>query len=401
MDADIIIVGGGLTGPLTAVALARRGFSCLILDARPRAGFDGAGFDGRSYAVALGSVRAFGALGLWPALKDDAQPIQGIRASDGRAGEGAAPLHLAFDAVEIGETFMGQMVEDRHLRPALLAACDAEARIEMRFGVDVQDQSVTANGVTVMAAGTQVSGRILLGCDGRGGATATRAGIGRTAKVYGQTSLVCAVEHERPHDGIAHQFFMPPGPLAILPLTGNRSSIVWTETDAEATSLNALSTDEYLEILRPRFGSFLGEITLTGDRYSYPLSLDLANAFVADRVALVGDAAHGIHPIAGQGLNLGIKDVAALAQVLGDARARGEDIGAPDVLLRYQRWRRFDTTIMGFATDAVNRLFSNDNPFLRFGRDLGMGAISAVPALRRRFIREAAGLAGDLPDLMR
>lgn len=401
MDADIIIVGGGLTGPLTAIALARAGFSSLILDARPRAAFDGAGFDGRSYAVALGSVRALRALGLWDALADRAQPIAGIRASDGRAGEGASPLHLAFDAVEIGEAFMGQMVEDRHLRPALLSACDADDRIEMRFGVEVTAQTATSSGVTVVADGTDVTGRILLGCDGRGGATATRAGIGRTAKDYGQTSLVCAVEHERPHDGIAHQFFMPPGPLAILPLRGNRSSIVWTETDAEAASLNALPEAEYLEILRPRFGSFLGEIALTGDRYSYPLSLSLANAFVADRVALVGDSAHGIHPIAGQGLNLGIKDVAALAHVLGAARARGEDIGAADVLARYQRWRRFDTTMMGFATDAVNKLFSNDNPILRLGRDLGMGAISSVPALRRRFIREAAGLAGDLPDLMR
>ena len=400
MDADAIIVGGGLTGPLTALALAGAGLDALVLDARPRAGFEGAGFDGRSYAMALGSVRLLRALGLWQALEAEAQPMTGIRASDGRPGEGASPLHLSFDAAEIGEPFMGQMVEDRFLRPALLAACDAHPRIEMRFGTEVTAQRATPAGIEVEAGGP-LRARLLLGADGRASGTARRAGIGRTGRDYGQTALVCAVEHARSHRGIAHQFFMPAGPLAILPLRGNRSSIVWTEATEVAADLNALPDAEYLEVLRPRFGSFLGEIELAGGRHVYPLSLSLANAFVADRTALVGDAAHGIHPIAGQGLNLGVKDVAALAQVLGDARARGEDIGAADVLARYQRWRRFDTAAMGLATDAVNRLFSNDNPLLRLGRDLGMGAISRLPALRRRFIAEAAGIAGDLPRLMR
>ena len=400
MDADAIIVGGGLTGPLTALALAGAGLDALVLDARPRAGFEGAGFDGRSYAMALGSVRLLRALGLWQALEAEAQPMTGIRASDGRPGEGASPLHLSFDAAEIGEPFMGQMVEDRFLRPALLAACDAHPRIEMRFCTEVTAQRATPAGIEVEAGGP-LRARLLLGADGRASGTARRAGIGRTGRDYGQTALVCAVEHARPHRGIAHQFFMPAGPLAILPLRGNRSSIVWTEATEVAADLNALPDAEYLDVLRPRFGSFLGEIELAGVRHVYPLSLSLANSFVADRTALVGDAAHGIHPIAGQGLNLGVKDVAALAQVLGDARARGEDIGAADVLARYQRWRRFDTAAMGLATDAVNRLFSNDNPLLRLGRDLGMGAISRLPALRRRFIAEAAGIAGDLPRLMR
>jgi 2-octaprenyl-6-methoxyphenol hydroxylase len=194
---------------------------------------------------------------------------------------------------------------------------------------------------------------------------------------------------------------MPPGPLAILPLRGNRSSLVWTETPQVAAELAALDNAAYLDALRPRMGGFLGDIALAGARGTYPLDLTLADSFIAPRVALVGDAAHGIHPIAGQGLNLGVKDTAALADVLRAARMRGEDIGAPDVLARYQRWRRFDTSLMGFATDAVNRLFSNDDPFLRLGRDLGMGAISALPGLRRRFIRKAAGISGDLPRLMR
>ncbi|SFJ65228.1 FAD-dependent monooxygenase [Jannaschia pohangensis] len=398
MDADVIITGGGLTGPLTALALADIGLTSIVLDARPRTDFDAA-FDGRSYSMALGSIRVLRALGLWDALADTAQPMVGIRASDGRAGEGASPLNLSFDAVEIGEAFMGQMVEDRYLRPALLAACEASDRIDMRFGQPVTGQSVEG-GVVTVEAGTPLTARLLLGCDGRASGVAERAGIRRTGRDYGQTALVCAVEHALPHNGVAHQFFMPAGPLAILPLRGNRSSIVWTEATDVAQTLNDLSDAAYLEILRPRFGSFLGDISLTGARYTYPLNLTLANAFAADRVALVGDAAHGIHPIAGQGLNLGVKDVAALAHVLAEAKGRGEDIGAPDVLARYQRWRRFDTSVMGFATDAVNRLFSNDNPILRLGRDLGMGAISAMPGLRRRFIREAAGISGDLPRLM-
>ncbi|GIT92670.1 2-octaprenyl-6-methoxyphenyl hydroxylase [Jannaschia pagri] len=402
MDADTLIVGGGLNGPLAALALAKTGLRSIVLDARPRQTLDAADFDGRSYAVALGSVRMLQALDLWSDLDATAQPITGIRASDGRAGEGASPLHLAFDAAEIGESFMGQMVEDRHLRPHLLSACDRAPEIDVRFGCTVTDQTVEGGlAVVTLDDGTSLRAPLLLGCDGRASGVGRRAGIGRVGTDYRQTALVCAVEHDQPHGGVAHQFFMPPGPLAILPLRGNRSSIVWTEDAATARELNALSDAAYLDVLRPRFGSFLGDFRLVGARYTYPLSLTLAQTFIGDRMALVGDAAHGIHPIAGQGLNLGFKDIAALSHVVAEGKRRGEDFGAADVLARYQRWRRFDTTAMGLATDAVNRLFSNDNPILRLGRDLGMGAISAMPGARRAFIREAAGVTGDLPDLMR
>ncbi|CAN0160852.1 unnamed protein product, partial [Chrysoparadoxa australica] len=197
------------------------------------------------------------------------------------------------------------------------------------------------------------------------------------------------------------QLFLPAGPLAILPLTGNRSSIVWSERDGRAQAINALPGAEYLQVLRPRFGDFLGEISLAGARYTYPLNLSLARAFTAERVALVGDAAHRMHPIAGQGLNAGLRDVAALAHVIAHSARRGEDFASPAVLSRYAQWRRFDTASLATSTDLFNRLFSNDNPLLRLGRDLGMAAINAAPGLRRSFIREAAGLTGDLPDLMR
>jgi 2-octaprenyl-6-methoxyphenol hydroxylase len=240
-----------------------------------------------------------------------------------------------------------------------------------------------------------------VGADGRRSGTAERAGIRRTGWDYGQTALVCAIAHERPHHGIAQQFFMPAGPLAILPLPGKRSSIVWSERTARAAEIAAMDDADYLDALRPAFGDFLGEITLAGHRYSYPLSLSIAERFVDTRLALVGDAAHGVHPIAGQGLNLGLRDVAALAEVLADARRRGEDIARAEVLARYQSWRRFDTAAMAVATDAFNRLFSNDNPALRVLRDAGMGVVQAVPGLRRMFIREAAGLTGDVPKLLR
>ncbi len=400
-DADILIVGGGLNGPALALALAPTGLRITIIDALPRDTRESPEFDGRAYALALGSTRVLSALGVWADLEPKAQPILQIKASDGRAGEGAAPFFLDFDHAEIEESPMGHMCEDRFLRRALLDAMDREGSITQISGSRVMAQEVQADGVTVtLEGGGALRARLLIGCDGRASPTAARAGIRRSGRDYGQTALVCAVAHEKPHHGCAHQFFMPAGPLAILPLPGNRSSIVWSEATATAEAIHALDEAGYLEALRPRFGGFLGEIALEGKRHAYPLKLTIANSFIAPRLALVGDAAHGLHPIAGQGLNFGLRDVAALAEVLTLAARRGEDIASPLVLERYQQWRRFDTMMMALGTDSVNRLFSNDNTLLRGLRDLGMGVVSSVPALRRGFIREAAGLSGDLPRLM-
>ncbi|NKX45566.1 FAD-dependent monooxygenase [Roseicyclus persicicus] len=400
-DADILIVGGGLNGPCLALACAQAGLSSVVIDALSEGELSGEAFDGRSYALALASVRMLRALGLWEGLAGHAQPILQIKASDGRAGEGAAPFFLHFDSAELEEGPMGHMLEDRYLRRALLTAMAETPLITYRPGTTVTAQETDATAARVtLDDGTVLTGRLLVGADGRRSGTAARAGIRRTGWDYGQTALVAAIAHEKPHEGIAHQFFMPPGPLAILPLPGNRSSIVWSETQADAARLMAADDAAFLDHLRPRFGDFLGQIALAGRRYSYPLSLTIANAFVAERLALVGDAAHGVHPIAGQGLNLGLRDVGALAEVLADAARRGEEIGAADVLARYQSWRRFDTAALALATDGVNRLFSNDNPALRLVRDVGMGVVSAVPALRRAFMREAAGLTGDVPRLL-
>ena len=401
-DRDILIIGGGLNGPALALALARGGLTSTVIDALPLPDRADPGFDGRAYALALASVRLLRAIGVWPAVSDAAQPMLEIKVTDGHAGRGASPFLMHFDHAEIEESPMGHMLEDRFLRRAFLDAMERDPLITHLAGDTVTAQEVGPTGASVtLASGRVLRGRMIVGCDGRSSGTATRAGIKRTGWGYGQTALVCAIAHAAPHNGVAHQFFMPPGPLAILPLPGNRSSIVWSETDATARAFLQLDDAGFLEALRPRFGDFLGEIRLEGARFSYPLGLSLAQSFVAPRVALVGDAAHGLHPIAGQGLNAGLRDVAALAQVLGEATRRGEDIGATDVLERYQQWRRFDTASLAMTTDLSNRLFSNDNPLLRLGRDLGMGVINGLPRLRRAFIREAAGLTGDLPELMR
>jgi 2-octaprenyl-6-methoxyphenol hydroxylase len=401
-DSDILIAGGGLNGPALALALAQGGFRVTVVDARPAPARAEAGFDGRAYALAIASVRLLTAIGVWGSVRDKAQPILQIKASDGRSGEGAAPFFLHFDHAEIEEGPMGHMLEDRFLYAAFLQAMQAAEGVTLLSGETVQAQEATGSGVSVtLASGRVLTAGLLVGCDGRGSGVATRAGIRRVGWGYGQTALVTAIRHERDHQGIAQQFFMPSGPLAILPLPGgHHSSIVWSESAAVAEAIQALPDAAYLEALRPRFGDFLGEIALAGARFTYPLSLSLAERFIAPRVALVGDAAHGVHPIAGQGLNLGLRDVAALAEVLILARRRGEEPGSPAALDEYQRWRRFDATALALGMDTVNRVFSSDNPLLRLGRDLGMGLVSALPGLRRSFIRQAAGLTGELPKLM-
>ena len=400
--ADILVAGGGLNGMALAVALGKAGLSVTLVDPLPAATRGDTAFDGRGYALSLSSQRLLAAIGVWHTVAAQSQPILHITVSDGRAGEGASPLALDFDHAEIEEGPMGHMIEDRVLRPALLAALAAADGLTHLSEVSVIDHAPSNAGVTVtLSDGRRIEAALLVACDGKRSPTAVRAGIRRTGWEYGQTALVCAIEHEKSHDGTAHQFFMPPGPLAILPLPGNRSSIVWTERHAVAQAIAGMDDEAYLAVLRPRFGDFLGEIRLAGARFTYPLSLSVADRFVAERLALVGDAAHAVHPIAGQGLNAGLKDVAALAEVLVDARRRGEDIGRIDVLQRYERWRRFDTMTLAIATDTFNRLYSNDNPILRLGRDLGLGLVGRLPGLRRGFIREAAGLTGDLPRLSR
>jgi 2-octaprenyl-6-methoxyphenol hydroxylase len=401
-DSDIVIVGGGLNGPALALALAGGGLSVTVVDARPAQVRAQGGFDGRAYALSIASKRLLSAIGVWGQVGAQAQPMLRIVASDGVVGQGPAPLWLRFDHAEIEEGPMGFMLEDRYLYMGFQAAMARAPGIALISGQTVTDQEVTPQAARVLLAdGRWITGRALVGCDGRASGVAARAGIRRQGHIYAQTALVCAVMHQQDHGATAHQFFTPGGPFAILPLTGgHHSSIVWSEPEASAAAIAALGDADFLLALRARFGDFLGEISLAGDRFTYPLSLTLAEKFVGPRLALVGDAAHGVHPIAGQGLNLGLRDVGALAQVLVDAARRGEDIGTADVLERYQMWRRPEAMALALGMDGVNALFSNDNPILRAGRDLGLGIAAALPGVRRAFIRQAAGLSGDVPRLL-
>jgi 2-octaprenyl-6-methoxyphenol hydroxylase len=400
-DADIIIVGGGLNGCTAALALAQIGQDVILIDAMPKEILKNPAFDGRGYALALTSKNMLNVLGIWKDVSEDSCPMLDIKVSDGRAGEGAAPWFVHFDHTEIEEGPMGYMLEDRFLRQALLRAIGENPAIRHLDKTKVIDQEITAGMASVILAdGKVLRSKLLIGCDGRQSQVAKRAGIKRSGWDYNQTSLVCAISHELPHKNTAHQFFMPSGPLAILPLNSNMSSIVWTETTARAAEISAMNDADYMACLRPCFGDFLGEISLQGGRYSYPLNLTLADRFVDNRLALVGDAAHGVHPLAGQGLNLGLRDIAALVEVLATAARRGEDIGALDVLSRFQQWRRFDTSSSVASTDIINKLFSNDNNTIRIMRDIGMGLINSAPFARRNLMRQAAGLTGDLPKLL-
>ncbi len=399
-DFDILIAGGGLNGPALALALADAGLSVAVVDTRPADARASDVFDGRAYALALASQRLLAALGLWAELAPHAQEIRKVEATQGLPGEGAGPFGLHFDGAELEEGRLGYMLEDRFLYRALLAAMGG--RVTHLPGLSVIGQELEGPAIRVtLSDGCSFSASLLIGADGRQSGVASRAGIRRVGHDYGQIALVAAVDHELPHNGTAHQYFMPTGPLAILPLPGNRSSIVWSEAEAEARAIMALPDADFLAVLRPRFGDFLGGISLTGPRFSYPLNLTLAERYVAPRVALVGDAAHGVHPVAGQGLNLGLRDVAALAEVIVAARRRGEDIGADLVLARYQGWRRPDATALAMGMDGVNTLFSNKNPLLRAAREIGMGLVDAIPPLRRGFMRQAAGLSLDpMPRLL-
>jgi 2-octaprenyl-6-methoxyphenol hydroxylase len=397
VTADVAILGGGLVGPALALALARAGVSAAVVDPLAPATRADPGFDGRAYAVALGTARLLGALGLWTELEPKAEPIRDIV-----VGEGAgSPETLHFDPRATAEGRVGWILEDRHLRGALLAAL-AGAGVAHLAPARAQAIADVPGGVALtLEDGRRLRAKLLVGADGRRSMVARAAGIGRLSWRYRQTGLVAAIEHERPHEGVAHQAFFPGGPFATLPLPGNRCSIVWSETERRAEALMALDDRAYAEQLAARIGPRLGAVRLAGERRAFPLGLQLAERYVAPRRALVGDAAHGVHPIAGQGMNMGVRDVAALTEVLAEARRRGEDIGAVDVLGRYERWRRFDAAGFALGMDALNRLFSNEVPGLGPLRRLGLAVVDAAPPAKRALMREAAGTAGDVPKLMR
>jgi 2-octaprenyl-6-methoxyphenol hydroxylase len=408
-DADVILGGGGLVGQTLALALDQAGVSVAVIDASKPAETLAPSFDGRAFAIAFASYRMWRALGLGEELDEVAQPIEQIMVTDGRLGDGLRKggpslLHLHFDRAELTDHDepLGLMLEARHVRLALDRAVKARPSIRM-----IQPMSVTAierdaaSATVTLANGERLRAPLLVGADGRRSFVRQAVGIRTIGWDYPVTAIVATIAHEEPHGAVAHEFFLPNGPFAILPLKGNRANIVWAEPRKATEALLKMGEEDFLAELRLRFGDFLGELSLEGPRFGYPLSLQLAERMIDARVALAGDSAHGIHPLAGQGLNLGLKDCAALAECIADGVALGLDPGDVSVLERYQRWRRFDNVSMALGMEFFDKLFSNDIRPLAAARRMGLAAVNAVGPARRFFMKYAGGGAGDLPKLLR
>jgi len=408
-DADVIIAGAGMTGATLGLALASAGLKIILIDPQVFEVQTAPTFDGRASAIAYSSFRQWRELGLAEALEPHAQRIEQILVTDahtpGAASGRGMRAFLRFDADEIasvsGGEPLGYMIENRHTRMALAAAVTAS---DIQVLAPAEVAGVSADGaaaVVTLADGRLLRAPLVVGADGRASKVREAAGIGVIGWSYPQVGFVATVAMEQDHGGVAHEYFLPSGPFAILPLTGKRASLVWTESKARGAALKAARLEVVEAHLSRRFGEFLGQVRLDGPRFSYPLSLQLAERMYAPRMALLGDSAHAIHPIAGQGLNLGLKDAAALAEVLVEAMRLGEDIGSEGVLERYAAWRRFDNVSLAAATDIFNRLFSNDHPLVRTVRGVGMGLVNRIGPARRFFMEEAGGAVGDLPRLLR
>src|ERR1700712_2893133 len=397
---SIVIGGGAFAGLALALALRQGlGPEIPIVVADPPLG-GGGSRDPRAPAIVAACRRLFEAIGVWDAVAAESQPILDMVVTDSKLEDATRPVFLTFGGeVEPGEPF-AHMIENRHLIDALVARATAE-------GIDLRATTVASfeqspGGVDVsLGDGNTIEASLLVAADGARSKLRERAGIATHGWDYDQSGIVVTVGHERDHGGRAEEHFLPAGPFAILPLTGKRSSLVWTEDRAEAARIVALSEAEFHAELEQRFGLHLGEIKALDQPRAFPLGYFVARSFIGERLALVGDAAHVIHPIAGQGLNMGLKDIAALAETIVDAARLGIDPGQADVLERYQRWRRFDTVAMGLATNSLNLLFSNKSTLLRGVRDIGLGLVDRLPPLKSVFIRQAAGLSGEVPRLLK
>lgn len=407
---DAIICGGGLVGLTTALALNSAGLSVCVVDAQTFETQLADEYDGRSSAIAFANMRMLDALGVAEHLDGHKGPINEILVSDGRPHDGLRKggpgrFFLHFDAAEFtgaeaGEP-LGWMVENRHMRIALLD--EARNRDGITLCAPIRAQSFNFDGALAevhLSDGQTLRAPLVVGAEGRNSPARKAAGIRSHGWEYGQWGVVATIKHEQPHGGIAHEYFLPNGPFAILPLTENRSSLVWTEKPAAARYLKTAPDDFFQAELERRFGGFLGALTPCGPRWAYPLTLMAVEKYIAPRLALVGDAAHGMHPIAGQGFNAGIRDAAALADVLAQTIRAGLDVADPIALERYEQWRRFDNTALLAATEGFVRLFSNDLAPVRLLRGLGMKAVDSIGPARRFFAREAGGGLGDLPNLL-
>jgi 2-octaprenyl-6-methoxyphenol hydroxylase len=398
MQVKVCIVGAGPVGGTLACRLAMAGVATAIVDRAPLPPMEHPAFDGRAYAIAAGPRRLLEAAGLWEKLPEPTCPILDIRVTDGRVGRAASPLHLHFATSDLGETAgpFGWMVEARSLRVALNAHMSTLPTLHLFAPAEARVERHPDGAIVRVTGGPEIACRLVIAAEGRRSALRSEAGIPVTTLPYGQTGIVCAVAHERPHHNVALEHFLPSGPFAQLPMCGttgapNVSAIVWTERDRLAQIILGLDDARFAREIGRRLGDHLGTVRPIGRRWSYNLAALIAHRYVDTRLALVGDAAHGIHPIAGQGLNLGFRDVEVLAGLLIEAVGAGADPGAPALLARYQRQRRPDNLAMLLATDALDRLFSNNSRVMRLARDLGIAAVDRAAPLKRLFMRQAMG----------
>lgn len=397
IQLDLLISGAGVVGMTLAYALAEQGIKVAIVDSLDLGNSLNDEFDGRSYAISYAPYVMLKTVGLWDKIGAEAQPINEIHVTDG-----ASPTFLHFDQQELGDGPLGQMVEVRHIRAGLFGAIKDHKNITLLTPDKISKTEKHPGHVFVeFKSGKQMEVSLLIGAEGRGSSLRQQNDIKIRVWDYNQTGIVTTVEHEYDHQGIAHEKFFPAGPFAILPLQNKRSSIVWCEPPERAKTIMGLPERSFNAELSKKFGSFLGEVNSLGQRWSYPLTMQLADDYTAERFCLIGDAAHGIHPIAGQGFNLGLRDIAALSEVLVDAHRLGGDIGSELVLERYVHWRRADNNILALGMDGLTRLFSNDNPVITFARRAGIAAVEEIPSVKRFFMQHARGTVGKLPRLLR
>jgi len=402
---DVIVAGGGFAGGTLALALAKlapKGFRVALVDAAPRDAGSDRPPDARGLALSAATKSLLEAIGLWSALAAKAQPICSIDITDSPLNASLRPHFLGFDEEMKTGVPGAYLVEAGDLLHAIDAAIAKETAIGLFAPDSVESYETDAFGVRArLASGRTLEAPLLVAADGKRSRLRERAGIKCIGWSYPQLGIVTTVAHERPHHGNAVQHFLPAGPFAILPLKGNRSSVVWSEEKAKGQELMAGSDEAFTSELTRRFGHRLGTITLEGPRQSFPLEFQMARSFIGDRLALIGDAAHAVHPLAGQGLNIGMRDVAALTETIVETLRLGLDIGSGVTLERYQRWRRFDSAFSATVMDGMNRLFSNDSVPLRAIRDLGLGLVDRAPGLKRFLVREAAGATGAVPRLLK
>ena len=403
VNTQVLIIGGSINGATLALSLAQNNIEVTLIEPKTITDTNKLVFDGRAYALALTTKKMFSALNIWNKLENFSEPILDIKIGENKNANSFSKTLLHFDHYDMSEESnpMGYILEDRYFRSELFAKIQNCNNIKIIDNCYVSNYVFTPGDVAAeLSNGETIKSKVIIGCDGQNSKTAKLAKINRFGWKYNQASLVCAIKHKKPHNNCAHQFFNPSGPIAILPLPKNRSSIVWTETLDLALKINELSPEEYINILKSKVGANLGDISLAGNRIVYPLNLSIVENFVSDRLALVGDSAHGIHPLAGQGLNLGMRDIASIVEVIVNAMRRGEDIGSLPVLKRYENWRRFETSALAASTDLINKVFSNNNKPLKFIVNTALKSMNSNKILKKNIMREAAGLHGDLPRLL-